>query len=182
MPLLESYIVPVRRTTRDRFVSGNANPFLLCLLERPSDDKQWSFRTKTITSARISIANLMASEGIVVSNELLKYDVLPVVKASGSPWRNRVSLGRARNNDIVLVDTSISKLHGHIAVAKDGTMTFTDAGSRNGTQVNGTKIASGETATVASGDKLTFGAVETLLLDAGAFYDFIAKRIQAVDK
>jgi pSer/pThr/pTyr-binding forkhead associated (FHA) protein len=86
-------------------------------------------------------------------------------------------LGRARNNDIVLLDSSISKLHAHFALESGG-CALTDAGSRNGTKVNGQKLSSGKPETLRPGDALTIGRVDLLYLDAAGLYDLVSKLIQ----
>ena len=177
MAFVEEYITSVRQLTRDRFVSKNPQVFLLCSNAREVKDQKWNFRTQTITSAKVSLAKLMA-DGWTISRELLKYEIFPVVKAHRNPWRDHVSVGRARNNDIVIADESVSKLHAHFNIGGDGSMSIQDAGSRNGTLVNTTKLVTGVVVPLASGDRVAFGRIEMLLLDAGALYDFIANHIQ----
>src|SRR5262249_28948611 len=50
------------------------------------------------------------------------------------------SVGRSRENDIVLDDSSVSRRHAMVDVAENGA-TIADMGSRNGTKVAGQKIA-----------------------------------------
>ncbi len=48
-------------------------------------------------------------------------------------------LGRAADNEIVLLDERVSRHHGRL-VARQGTLVYTDLGSTNGSFLNGTPI------------------------------------------
>jgi Protein of unknown function (DUF3662)/FHA domain len=67
-------------------------------------------------------------------------------------------IGRSRQCDVVLQDANVSRRHAEIRPVDDGSWTVADLGSTNGVQVNG-RATSGA-ATIASGDRLTFGTVE----------------------
>ncbi len=79
---------------------------------------------------------------------------------------DRVSVGRAMNKDIVLRHASISKLHAYFESTGPGAWSVTDAGSKNGTSVEGTRLAPRESRGVANGDQVTFGSIDTLFLHA----------------
>jgi hypothetical protein len=82
------------------------------------------------------------------------------------PLGDRVLIGRAMNKDIVLRHPSISKFHAYFEATEAGDWSVADAGSKNGTSLNGTRLTPREPKNVANGDRVTFGAIETLLLDA----------------
>lgn len=98
--------------------------------------------------------------------------VLPVVKAAGNPYPERVSVGRARNCDVVLRDASVSKLHAELLTG-GAALELVDAGSHNGTRLNGRALAAHHRVTVASGDLLQLGNVVARVLDAAGLYDFL---------
>lgn len=75
-------------------------------------------------------------------------------------------LGRSRSNDLMVVHSSVSKLHARITVEENG-ITVEDAGSRNGTFVNGRRLVDGKL-TMQSGDVLTAGSVLLTLLTTPA--------------
>jgi pSer/pThr/pTyr-binding forkhead associated (FHA) protein len=75
----------------------------------------------------------------------------------------RKSVGRTKENDIVVDDTSVSKLHASIALSSDGKLVLADTGSTNGTFINGNRIAYGKAEPISSSDKLAFGSVEVEL-------------------
>ncbi len=105
--------------------------------------------------------------------------VLPLAKAAGHPYADRISIGRARNCDVVLRHSSVSKLHAHVR-AEAGRWLLYDAESHNGTSV-GTKRVTGEAAELRSGDLVTFGGVTVRCVDAGELYG-VLERLMAIQR
>jgi adenylate cyclase len=68
---------------------------------------------------------------------------------------NLLSVGRAVTNDCAVVDPTISRKHADLKLTDNG-IEVTDAGSSNGTFINGVKI---DRSTVAPGAEVTFGKV-----------------------
>jgi FHA domain-containing protein len=83
---------------------------------------------------------------------------------------DRVSIGRALNQDIVLRHPRVSKFHGFFLVTKSGDWSVSDAGSTNGTTVNAVRLARRKPVVVMNGDRVTFGSIETAFLDAGTVW------------
>lgn len=73
---------------------------------------------------------------------------------------DRLSVGRTKENDIVIDDTSVSKLHASLRMSPEGTLVVADTGSTNGTFVNGERIAYGKAVTVMPGKALRFGVID----------------------
>ncbi len=96
--------------------------------------------------------------------------VLPVRKTQDS-FPSMITVGRTANNDLVVPDASVSRLHAWFRLV--GTrIELSDAGSRNGTTVGGRPLpARCAPCSVHSGDRLCFGRVCFTLLDAGALWD-----------
>ena len=64
-------------------------------------------------------------------------------------------VGRAPTSDIPVIDPTISRRHAEVE-CRNGTVTVRDLGSSNGTFLNGSRV---ESATVNTGDTITFGKV-----------------------
>jgi Protein of unknown function (DUF3662)/FHA domain len=71
--------------------------------------------------------------------------------------RPEVTIGRRADQDIVIDDPSVSRTHARICVSS-GTTAVEDAGSTNGTAVNGRRIAGGRVP-VRDGDRVQLGNV-----------------------
>ena len=80
------------------------------------------------------------------------------IEVDGTP----LTLGRSRDNGLVLADTRVSRQHGRLQ-ARRGTLVYTDLGSTNGSRVNGIRV---DEIALGVGDRLVLGdtilVVETL--------------------
>lgn len=72
----------------------------------------------------------------------------------------RMSIGRAADNHLVIADESVSSHHGEIAL-EQGAWILTDLGSTNGTKVGGERVDRVE---LVHGGTFTLGHVECLFL------------------
>jgi hypothetical protein len=111
------------------------------------------------------------------------YLVYPVVWTGRSPYPRMITVGRTRNNDIVLPDESVSKFHAFFREPDEGAeggaqsgMLLQDAGSRNGTMFNGAVVPSvrqGSPVVVCLGGQVRFGLVELTFLDAQGLRELV---------
>lgn len=95
--------------------------------------------------------------------------VLPVAKAANNPYPDRVSVGRARNCDIVVREPSVSKLHAVVRIDGDA-FSLVDIGSQNGTYLNGQRLVANEAASIALNDEILFGNVNARFMDAATVH------------
>jgi hypothetical protein len=90
--------------------------------------------------------------------------ILALEKTDRSPFSN-ISVGRARNCDVVLREPSVSKLHAHFLVSAAGWQ-LVDRGSANGTFHKGRKLDADHPVLLAPGDEILIGAVSCVFADA----------------
>jgi hypothetical protein len=83
--------------------------------------------------------------------------VFPLVKKEGVAFADKITVGRTQNNDLVVRDPLVSKLHGFFTMSDGSQVTFTDGGSSNGTLLNENSLTHFEAAPLVSGDKIVFG-------------------------
>lgn len=95
---------------------------------------------------------LSAHAGPQLRRYLIGLDTLGSVYEISLP---RVNVGRTRNNDLRIVDPTVSRLHAVMHV-RGQDVTVIDANSRNGVLVNGIQL---RYAKLEDGDTLTFGSV-----------------------
>ena len=126
-------------------------------------------------TAAVSIGDKQKLEAMMAAKPDKKpdYEVMPIAKKQGHPYPDRISVGRARNSDLVLRDPSVSKLHAHFKTRENGKFDLVDLESQNGTFVNGNQLTPNKAEPVWPGDNISFGNVNAWLLDAGALYDLM---------
>jgi hypothetical protein len=150
-------------SSKDEFLARFPNLFLM-LTTRLEDDDEAGFNT---------MVEEVPATGRRKSSLSRKLDLVEVTKAKGNPYPDRISVGRARNCDVVLRDPSVSKLHSHFRLKEDGKLELVDLKSQNGTCVNGRALAADRPEPVASGDVLLFGSVSARLCNAALLWDLL---------
>jgi pSer/pThr/pTyr-binding forkhead associated (FHA) protein len=63
--------------------------------------------------------------------EPVEMELYPLAKKPGASFRDRITIGRTTNNDVVIADPSVSRLHAYVRQAEEAWV-VTDAGSKNG--------------------------------------------------
>ena len=102
------------------------------------------------------------SKTITLSADL---EVYPLAKKQGASFPDRITIGRTSNNDVVIADTSISRLHAYIR--RDGGAWFvTDAGSKNGSWLKGGALEPRKEKGLPSRAVLRFGDVDVTFFAA----------------
>lgn len=87
-----------------------------------------------------------------------------------SAFQERISVGRARNQDILLRHHTVSKSHAWFERDEEGVFYVADSGSKNGTLVNGKEIDSHKLIALEAGDRIVFGGVHTLITSAESLW------------
>ena len=89
-----------------------------------------------------------------------------------------VTVGRASKNDVVITDPSVSRVHALLKRDEKGVFLMLDAGSSNGTTVNGASVltrGNGPPSQLKPGDNVRLGRVEFTFTDAAALQDFVVQ-------
>jgi len=87
-----------------------------------------------------------------------------------------VTIGREKTHDIVIPDPSISRFHAFAKQDEDGGFLLQDAGSTNGTSVNGASVparGAGQPTRLKPGDNVRLGRMESTFSDARALREFV---------
>ncbi len=88
-----------------------------------------------LTDARSTLSEL--DKNLSIRPDLL---VTPLVKKEENLFPSRICVGRTRNNDLVIPHARISKFHAFFTRSDDGLWFVTDAGSTNGTYLDGKRL------------------------------------------
>ncbi|MFO0549375.1 MAG: FHA domain-containing protein [Polyangiaceae bacterium] len=147
------------RTSAKDFIEKYAFWFLE--LEEPVAESELAFRTE------LAGRNAVAHPQPVARGPIM---VVAISKSSRNPYADRISVGRARNSDIVLRHGSVSKLHAHFRY-EDGTLSLTDVGSHNGTKLDGAALAPHRPQAVTLGCAVLFGRVHARVLSSAMAYE-----------
>ncbi len=103
-------------------------------------------------------------------------EVLPVTKREGAPFQERIGVGRARNADICVLLPKVSKYHAFFTRKDDGAYTVTDAGSKNGTFIDGAQLPEKVAVPVADGNEVLFGPYRFTFYSPEGFVNSVARR------
>ncbi len=90
-----------------------------------------------------------------------------------------VTLGRAPGNDVVIPDRSVSRLHAIFKQDPSGAFLVLDAGSTNGSSVNGLPVpvkGRGPASALRRGSTLRFGQVELTFVDGAGLRAFAMEK------
>lgn len=133
--------------------------------------------TANLDDIRATIADSTAAPGIVRAERLRwlirsdRFYVAPLRKRTiEESFRDRVSVGRAIDKDVVLRHPNVSKLHAWFELDDNGGVYIADAESSNGTFLNHQRLPPRELTQVSSGQHLRFGSVEAIVCGAAALW------------
>lgn len=138
--------------------------------DKPEDLEGLAFRTETreLTATLAGDVALRGRAGHIFSEQTAERlplsfarascHVVPVCKRSTVSFLHHVSVGRARNHDIVLRHRSVSKFHAWLELTQDARLFVKDCDSSNHTFVNSTQVT--DRVELHPGDTVKFGAVE----------------------
>jgi hypothetical protein len=168
LPPLDSYLADAISLERSVFfarhpwpvlVIPEPDPKIMARLIRPDTLIHYDDETVMLSdpsSPRMSGASLDA----------LVLEVRP--KPSSTPAR--ITIGRAPEADVVLIDETISRMHAEMSWDPDHERaSLTDLGGRNGTTVDGTKLKPRGKTSLIPGSVVLFGALATRFYSPTAF-------------
>jgi hypothetical protein len=118
------------------------------------------------------LAQSFDEDALVGLVENTRHFVVAIRKRPGCEMREpgRTTVGRANDTDIVLSSPTVSKLHAWFELDEQGNHWLTDTGSRNGTRINGQRIAPHRPAALEPGDRIDFGLVRTVFCPITTFW------------
>jgi hypothetical protein len=130
-------------------------------LDGEDEDDDFQFRTRSgITSNTVGGGEPLA---------------IPIEKIKSNGFMQKITLGRTSNNDIILDDASVSRFHAWVEEVS-GVFYYADAGSRNGSLVDGKRIEAKVKIQLKNGTKLRVGSVELIFYVPDEFFKMLKRR------
>jgi hypothetical protein len=170
------------KLSKVQFAEKFPHPFLLCETNKPA----------TIPSAfggRLEIASPMtimattpgkrptaAPDQSAVRSRPESFVLFPVTKSDRNPWAERILVGRAKNNDVVLHNQSVSKVQAYFSKGPTRLQLFTFQ-TLNPTQLNGKIVAANTPGIdVPDGAEVQFGAVVCRFFESASLHGMLLGR------
>ncbi len=99
-------------------------------------------------------------------------EVYPLAKKQGAAFADMITLGRTANNDVVLDDITVSRFHAFLREL-DGAWIVCDAGSKNGTRLDGAQLDPRVETAIRPGASLELGDIELAFYPASDLFDVL---------
>lgn len=171
----DDFVTRAAERSQAEFASAFPFPFLV----GAAIDKPVTGPTQTLRGdAAATLAALRKQTAVdrLTNPKLETRMVLAVRKIQGS-FPSMITVGRTKNNDVVIADPLVSKFHAYFRQL-DGAWLLADAGSVNGTRIGDIELPKrGQPQPVQWGERIAFGdCVLTFLDPAGAWSALRARR------
>lgn len=159
-----------RKTDFATFAARVGGPVLLRQQPVEEDDDGWSFKTAPRIGTVLSPA---PGRELVVHSD----DIVHVVRKAhaGAAFSKTILVGRADSNDIRLPHPSVSKLHARIQIDHRGQFMLSDAGSQNGTELDGQRMDSRQAAELTDGAWIRTGDLTLCFLGVERLYEMLRR-------
>jgi hypothetical protein len=167
---IESLAPDARSLTPDAFAARHGNGFLLFTAKRLDGPESTNSTQLMLDDGRDE-----APDGRTANLAVVVYPMRSRDPSKGPI----VTLGRETKQDVVIPDMSVSRFHAFAKPGPDGGFLLQDAGSTNGTTVNGESVltaGAGPARRLKPGDNVRLGHVELTYTDAKALRDFAIQK------
>jgi len=139
---------------RDDFLAAAAPAALVRFQQPTADGSESGDRTMTIDDGTIDET---LDHGSPPRD--IELEVYPLIKKAGASFPDRITIGRTGNNDIVVQDHSVSRLHAYVRL-HGSEWVVADAGSKNGSWLRGSALEARRERILPSRSVLRLGDVD----------------------
>lgn len=103
--------------------------------------------------------------------EAAEIELYPLAKKLGASFRDRITIGRTENNDAVISDPSVSRLHAYVRHANGWVVA--DAGSKNGSWLGDVQLEPRREAPLPAGAAIRFGDVHMTFYRSSELFELL---------
>jgi hypothetical protein len=103
--------------------------------------------------------------------ESAEMELYPLAKKPGASFRDRITIGRTNNNDVVISDPSVSRLHAYVRQAEGWLVA--DAGSKNGSWLGHVALEPRRETALPPGAVVRFGDVRMTFFRSVDLFDLL---------
>ncbi len=138
-------IEDLKEMGEDNFREKYPFPFMAMKYAPPIDGAQGDDTGELTPSSEVDRKRFLSTSSMVVG----------ICKTDRNEFSSGITVGRSRNNDIIIRAAKISKRHAVFVPGEDGRYKLVDLGSSNGTLVNATRIKRKRSIRLRTGDRIT---------------------------
>jgi hypothetical protein len=171
MEIVQHYLETFLEVGEEAFLKEYNHPFLLF----PEKHVPGGFATYHTRMADRGAGARIAGSG----TEIRKFRVLPPNPEHGKDFPRKLLVGRGTDRDLTIDHSTVSKRHAFISYDEEKqAYKLGDAGSTNGTFVNGHSVESGDPVYIRDGNIVSFGECDYMFFSPQGFSDLL-KRLKS---
>ncbi len=168
MAYIKEYLEQVRSLERSAFVAENPAAFLV----HPSGPDSLHPREEYCSTLEMKVDQQRQEVRIEPQPPALSDIVIPLEKTDANSFAGKILVGRTETNDLLISHLTVSKHHAFFNIGQPDTLT--DAGSTNGTTLNGRHLGAKTPNQITDGDRISFGDVQYTYFTPGGLYDLLS--------
>ena len=156
----------------EKFLATYNHPFLLENYLAPSSRAKLGM---VETISEVDVEDLLSTTGGSKEEAVLQTRTFPLEKRETDSSDRMIFVGRSTNNDIVLLNKMVSKLHAYFCqVPGSEVVQIVDMNSTNGTFLNGERLSPSVKTNLDDADVISFGPeAELAFFSASGFCKFL---------
>jgi hypothetical protein len=170
------YLQSLQGLGPEKFLATYGHPFLLEHFLTPSSRTKLG-RVETISE--VDVEDILSPTGSGEDEPLLQARVIPLEKRDKDSADRMIFVGRSANNDIVLLNKMVSKLHAYFShLPGSRVVQLVDMNSTNGTFLNGDRLSPSVKMNLDDADVISFGPeTELEFFSAPGFCQLLQKLV-----
>jgi len=165
-PIIQDYIRTCTEMDRDGFCERFDAPVLVALT--PGE-----MQTFQLAATGMATPDRPAAHGGHGHRLDPRMPVIELRKARGGR-AYEVYIGRSEENDVVILDETVSSRHARVILERAGVFMLQDLDSTNGTALNQSPLLADRAVELKDGDAIAFGDADYLFFTPGGLYDAVA--------